>query len=234
MSQIIHKQINESSWGDSNGKRWEDYDTIKCPDGQVIDMVKLIDDQHRAKAALIHLSPIFGGFVGKLRWIYTFRVQTQATDGYNLFINPQFTYNLSLTEKCFVMAHEVMHCLLNHMRRGKGHNPKKSNIAADYEVNISLSDDLGLFKFDTIKNLGALIDKKYLGWGYEKIYADNPSSSESDDMDNSDQSKDAEKNQQQNGQGSGSGGDSKQQYSEEYKKGWKQAMEDYKKGKLKF
>ena len=161
MSEII-QNINESNWGDSNGKRWEDYDTIKCPDGQVIDMVKLIDDQHRAKAALIHLSPVFGGFVGKLRWIYTFRVQTQATDGYNLFINPQFTYNLSLTEKCFVMAHEVMHCLLNHMRRGRGHNPKKSNIAADYEVNISLTDE-------QISKWTKLFDEKSIDKTYEKI-----------------------------------------------------------------
>jgi predicted metal-dependent peptidase len=242
MSEII-KNINESNWGDSNGKRWEDYETIKCPDGQVIDMVKLIDDQFRAKTALVHLSPVFSAFVGKLRWIYTFRVKTQATDGYNLFINPQFTYNLSLTEKCFVMAHEIMHCLLSHMRRGKGHDPKLSNIAADYEVNISLTDDLGLFKYDTVKNLGALIDKKYLGWGYEKIYADHPSGASTGDMDNSDQSKQAEKNQQQNQQqgqgqgqgqsGSGGNGDS-QPKSDEYKKGWKQAMEDYKKGKLKF
>jgi predicted metal-dependent peptidase len=154
-------------------------------------------------------------------------------------VNPQFTNGLSFTEKVFVMAHEVMHCLLQHMRRGKSHDPHKSNIAADYEVNISLTDDLGLFKYDTVKNLGALIDKKYLGWGYEKIYADHPSGSNTGDMDNSDQSKQAEKNQQQNqgqGQGqSGSGGKGdSQSMSDEYKKGWRQAMEDYKKGKLKF
>lgn len=225
MSEIINKKVNESAWGDSNGKRWEDYDTIKCPDGQVIDMQKLLDDQQRAKAALVHLEPTFGGFINKLRHIYTFRVQTQATDGYNLFINPQFTYNLSLTEKCFVMAHEVMHCLLNHLRRGKGHNPKKSNIAADYECNISLVD-FGLFKFDTIKNLGGLIDKKYEGWGYEKIYDDNPSGTGNDDMNNSSEAKQAEKNQQGNS-------NNQQQYSADYKAGWAKAIEDYKAGKIK-
>ena len=124
------KEINEAgpngnvSWmgTDGKGKRWEDYDTIVCPNGQVIDMNKLLDDQQRAIAGLVHIMPFFGGFVSKLRTIYTFRVQTQATDGFNLFVNPQFTYNLDMTGKVFVLAHEIMHCVLNHMRRGKGHD----------------------------------------------------------------------------------------------------------------
>jgi hypothetical protein len=49
-------------------------------------------------------------------------------------------------------------------------------------------------------------------------------------MNNQGQSKDAQKNQGgQSGQGQGQS----QQYSDDYKKGWAQAMEDYKNGKLK-
>lgn len=231
MNEIKH--INESSnWGDSNGKRWEDYDTIVCPDGQVIDMVKLIDEQQRAKAALIHIMPVFGGFVNKLRHIYTFRVPTQATDGVNIFVNPQFTYNLDLTGKVFVMAHEIMHCVLNHLRRGKSHDPERSNIAADYEVNITLAN-MGLVKIDTVKKLEGLIDTKYSDWGYEKIYDDNPSGASSQSMNNQKQSSQAQQNQQGQGSGSGSGQGNDQQYSDDFKKGWAQAMEDYKNGKLK-
>lgn len=236
-------KINEAgpngnvSWmgTDGKGKRWEDYDTIKCPNGQVIDMVKLLDEQQRAKAALVHIIPFFGGFINRLRIIYTFRVKTQATDGYNLFINPQFTYNLDLTGKVFVMAHEIMHCVLNHIRRGKHHDHEKSNVAADYEVN-SWINDIGLIQASTIEKLGALYDKKYSGWGYEKIYDDNPSAGGKDSMDNSDESKDAQKNQQgqqQQGQGQSGGSNQKQQYSADYKAGWNKAMEDYKAGKLK-
>jgi predicted metal-dependent peptidase len=240
------KQINEAgpngdvSWmgTDGSGKRWEDYDTIVCPNGQVIDMNKLLDDQQRAVAGLIHIMPFFGGFVSRLRTIYTFKVETQATDGYNLFVNPQFTYNLDMTGKVFVLAHEIMHCVLNHMRRGKKHDPMRSNIAADYEVN-NWINDVGLIKSATMTKLGALYDKKYSGWGYEKIYDDNPSGPK-DSMDNSDQAKDAQKNQQnQSGQqsqdknGKGGGGNQKQEYSAEYKAGWNKAMEDYKAGKLK-
>ena len=92
-----------------------------------------------------------------------------------------------------------------------------------------------------MEKIGALYDKKYSGWGYEKIYADNPSGPK-DSMDNSGESNQAQQQQdKQNGQqqGKGSGGSSssgngqQQQYGEDYKKGWAQAMEDYKKGKLK-
>lgn len=216
----INKKINESSWDtDVNGKKWEDYDTIVCLDGEVIDMQKLLDDQNRAKAALLHLQPFFSAFVGKLRPVYTFRVQTQATDGVNLFINPQFTAKLSLSEKTFVLAHEIMHCVLNHMRRGRGHNPNRSNIAADYECNATLSNiqgGMGLFKESTIKDMKAYIDKKYAGWGYEKIY-DDVKDTAKNSQDNSNQAKQ----------------DKNKDLDKDYIAGWNQAMEDYKNGKLK-
>lgn len=229
--------INEKYEGwdkDRDGKKWEDYETIKCPDGQVIDMVKLLRDQDTAKAALLHIMPWFGEVISILRPVYTFRVKTQATDGVNLLINPQFTYNLTPTEKVFLYAHEIMHCMLNHMRRGADHDREKSNIAADHEVNLWI-DDVGLISAATIKKLGGLFNEKYRGWGYERIYADNPSGQSNGDMDNSQQSKQAQQNQQGGdggGQGqSGQGG--KKKYTADYKAGWNQAMEDYKNGKIK-
>ena len=238
------KNINEAgpngnvSWmgTDGSGKRWEDYETIKCPNGQIIDMEKLLDEQQRAKAALVHIIPWFGGIINKLRIIYTFHVDTQATDGYNLFVNPQFTYNLDLTGKVFVMAHELMHCLLNHMRRGANHDPNRSNIAADYEVN-SYIDDIGLIKPAVMQKIGAYYDKKYSGLGYETIYDMNPPGTNNSMEPDKSQQQQAQKNQQQDkGQGqsgSGSGGNQKQNYSDEYKAGWNKAMEDYKNGKIK-
>lgn len=241
MSTLINESVD--GWNkDINGKKWEDYDTIKCPDGQVIDMVKLLRDQETAKAALLHIMPWFGEVVAILKPIYTFKVKTQATDGAHLFINPQFTYNLTPTEKVFLLAHEIMHCMLNHMRRGAEHDQERSNIAADYEVNLWI-DGVGLIQASTIKNLGGLFDEKYRGWGYERIYADNPSGPKGS-MSNQQQAQQAQ-NQQgqgqqgkgnsgqgQSGAGSGAGG-GKQKYSADYKAGWNQAMEDYKNGKIK-
>lgn len=239
MKKEITQQILEANWDeDANGKKWEDYETIVCPNGKVIDMVNVIEEIYRSVAALTHMAPMFGGFTSKLRFIYTFRVQTMATDGFNLFINPQFADELDFTGKVFVLAHEVMHCLLNHMRRAKiaGHTDHmRSNTAADYEVNITLTD-IGLFKDATVKKLQGLYDPKYKGMGYEKIY-DMVGAEKSDSMDNSDESKDAENNQDKSDNSSqdsaGSGSGQSPEYSDDYKAGWAQAIEDYKAGKIK-
>ena len=204
-------------------KKWEDYDTIICPNGQEIDMQALLDDQERAKAALVHLCPFFSEFIGKLRPVYTFRIETQATDGKDLLINPQFTYNLDFSQKVFVLAHEIMHCVLNHMRRAKnlGVSPQEANIAADYECNISLAKDagtdgLGIISIATMQKTKAYVDKKYAGWGFERIYAD-CKGKYSDNQDNSMQ-----------------GDDNIQQVADaDYIKGWNQAIADWKAGKLK-
>lgn len=231
MSQVFKEAFDEGR--DSKGKKWEDYDTILCPDGEVIDMQKLLEEQQRACAALGHLLPALGGFVSKLRPVYTFRVDTQATDGYNIFINPQFTSHLDLTGKTFVLGHEIMHNLLNHLRRAKelGHDMRKSNIAADYEVNVTLSKDLGLVKPETVKKIGGLYDDKYHTWGYEKIYADNPSGGGQGSMNNDSESSQAQQNQGQQGQGGGQG-NGNQKLDPDYIKGWNDAVKDYMDGKL--
>jgi hypothetical protein len=120
-----------------------------------------------------------------------------------------------------------MHCLLNHLRRAEelGHPMWKANIAADYECNITLVDNFELVKFDTVKKLNALIDKKYSGWGYEKIYADNPSGSSQNSMDNSEQASQAG--------GQGGSQDQNQNLDPDYIKGWEQAVADYEAGKIK-
>lgn len=226
--------LNEADYGDTSteGKKWEDYETILCPDGTVIDMVHVLDDQARAMAALNHLAPMLGGFISKLRFIYTFRVPTQATDGYNVFVNPQFTAGLDLTQKTFVMAHEIMHCLLNHMRRGAGLDPQKSNVAADFEVNYTLVD-IGLFKEGTIKKTGGLFDEKYANMGMEAIYKALGSTPDNGSMDNSGEASDAEGNADQSSRGGGGGQSAPQNMSDDFKAGWEQAMADYAAGKLK-
>lgn len=221
----IRLNINESDISRSaEGKKWEDYDTIECTDGTIIDMQKLINDQAKARAALIHLEPVFSNFVGRLMTVYTFHVPTQATDGKHYFVNPQFTNALTFEEKVFLLAHECMHCVLDHMRRGKNHDHTKSNIAADYEVNQTLVD-MGLFKSTTIKKLDGLIDSKYSSWSYERIYDDNPSGPSNKQQN--------QQNNKQNGQGQAGSDQQEESHSQEYKDGWNQAMADYKAGKLK-
>lgn len=261
MEDIIKESINLGDFGDRNGKRWEDYDYIRVPvakggtytakggkdeygehnlpDGtkySVIDVGKLLDDQSRAQTVLTHIVPFFGSFTSMLRPVYTFQVETQATDGYNLFINPWFTWNMTLEEKVFVLAHEIMHCVLNHMRRGKAlhHDPEKSNIAADYECNDTLADEFKIVSPSVIKHLGALYNQKYDGWGYEKIYADNPPGPSSNPNDNPPTPpKNGRPQPSKSNKPTSGGGGGQINVSDDYKNGWNQAMEDYKNGKLK-
>ena len=214
----------------SNFKKWEDYDTLVLPDGTEIDMIKLLNEQDRAKAALAHIEPFFSGLIGKVRFVYTFHVDTQATDGYNIFVNPYFTSKLTLEQKVFVLAHEIMHNILNHIRRGKAlnHPADKSNIAADYEVNSQL-EQMGITNASIMKAVGALYDKKYDNMGYEAIYNSNPSGPYSSDKNQNDQ----DKHNKGDKNGQGNSGGNQQQYSADYKAGWAQAIEDYKNGKLK-
>lgn len=184
------KFINEAE-ANRGGQRWEDVDFIELPNGEMIDMKKLLKDQQLAKAALNTRLPHIGILAEKLRFIYTFEVDTQATDGYNVFVNPKFTNDLTIEGKMFVMAHELMHCLLNHIRRAKAIDAMnmKGNIAADYEVNQTLVD-LGLVTEKVIKDLGGYIDKKWSRKPFEHIFnqMENPSKPNQ---------------QQQNGGGSG-------------------------------
>ena len=160
------------AYAGSTRTRWEDVDVIELEDGSTIDMGELQKQQRLAKAALSNQLPHVGILAEKLRFIYTFKVPTQATDGYNVFVNPEFTNNLSLEGKIFVMAHELMHCILNHVRRGisKGVTMPKGNIAADYEVNQTLVN-MGLSNENFVKNtIHGYIDKKWSKIGFEEIY----------------------------------------------------------------
>ena len=199
------KEIRESVY---SHKKWEDYDELILPDGTKINMLKLLEDQDRAKAALVHIEPFFAGMIGKVRFVYTFHVDTQATDGYNIFVNPLFTSKLTLEQKVFVLAHEIMHNVLNHLRRAKelGHDMQEANIAADYEVNSQL-EQMGITSESIMRAVEALYDSKYDNMGYEQIFNSKPKGPSQPQQDPKQKSNQNQKqqNNQQNQSGSGSG-----------------------------
>lgn len=85
-----------------------------------------------------------------------------ATDGTNLIIRPETYFKLSLSERLFVAAHEIMHCILNHcnmgymwQQRGKiayedgtelEYNGELMNVAMDLVINdILIESNVGKF-----------------------------------------------------------------------------------------
>jgi predicted metal-dependent peptidase len=63
------------------------------------------------------------------------QVPTAATDGRDVFINPEFFAALATPEQDFVLLHEVLHAALLHVPRRSGRDPQLWNIAADIVVN---------------------------------------------------------------------------------------------------
>ena len=66
--------------------------------------------------------------------------KTMATDGFNIFVNENFSKTLDENEVIAVFAHEIMHCILGHLDRRGNRDKVLWNIAIDYSTNLMLSD----------------------------------------------------------------------------------------------
>lgn len=139
------------------------------------------NDVSRCVSKLVGVFPFFGEYLLGCRFLYGARgVDTMATDGKNIFINEQFASKLSDKQMMFILAHEVLHCVLQHhirMRDKLGAHVSKGqaeqwNYAADYEINPMLVQE-GLLTKDEVKNvLKGLYEDKYIPWAAEPIYDD--------------------------------------------------------------
>lgn len=93
------------------------------------------------------------------------RLPTAATDGEAIFFNAQFMARRSDTDRRFILAHEVWHCALAHLRRRQSRDATLWNQACDHEVNLLLQAELGSCPDD------ALCDPAFRGLAAETIYA---------------------------------------------------------------
>ncbi|WP_205249372.1 DUF2201 family putative metallopeptidase, partial [Escherichia coli] len=82
--------------------------------------------------------------------------KTAATDGRNLYYNREFIKALTPEELLFLLSHEVLHCVYDHLGRKGSRDHKISNMANDYIVNFTLvKERLGSMP------KGGLYDDKY-------------------------------------------------------------------------
>lgn len=139
-----------------------------------IKQVTITDQQKRkwieTRSALLWKCPAFTHILfsmlnptrGELAAIFTTDVPIAATDGSSLILNPEKFFNFNLDERVFIVAHEIMHCILNHcslgyqMSRAKAvkyvdgsslpYDQELMNIAMDLVINDTLiSDRIGSF-----------------------------------------------------------------------------------------
>ena len=117
-----------------------------------------------ARSQLILSQPFFGMLALRLRLVERADIKTLAVDGKNVFYNPDFVLSLTDTLCRSAMAHEVMHCVLEHIGRRSAREPRRWNFAIDYAANLVLKDSG--FQIDSTW----LLDEKYRGMTAEQIY----------------------------------------------------------------
>lgn len=123
-----------------------------------------------ARVGLLLRHPFFGNMATRLiikecdDWC-----PTAATDGRHLYFNTEFFNKMSSKEIEFVIAHEILHCVFDHMTRREDRDPHLHNIACDYIVNNTLvRDNIG----EKPKDVEIFQDWRYDGWASEAVYDD--------------------------------------------------------------
>lgn len=93
---------------------------------------------------------------------------TAATDGRNFYYSREFIKSLSAPQIKFLVGHEVLHCVYDHIGRRGSRDPKIWNMANDYIVNYTLKAE----------NVGEMPEQGL----YDPAYTDELSSEEVYDL----------------------------------------------------
>jgi len=130
----------------------------------------------RIKAALILLRsqhPFFGTLALYCNVRVVSTIDSAATDGENLFLNPDFISKLNKNELLGVLVHEILHMALLHNQRRSTRDPILWNIAADIVVN-GMILDLTNYKLPN----GAIHCKNLSQLSVEEVYEKLPTRNE--------------------------------------------------------
>lgn len=132
-------------------------------------MTPAMEEMTIARIALLLKQPFFGTLAMKLHLIecddnLSEKMKTAAVDGRRLWYNAEFIMSMDKEQRMFLVAHEVLHCVFEHLRRRVDRDPKVWNSAADYVINATLVEvgmkmpDIGLY------------EDQYLNWTSEDVY----------------------------------------------------------------
>ena len=123
-----------------------------------------------ARVGLLLRHPFFGNMATRMAvkncddWC-----PTAATDGKTLYYNTQFFNMLTNKQIEFVIAHEILHCVFDHIVRREDRDGPIYNIACDYLVNNCLvRDSIG----EVVTQIKIFQDFKYENWSSEQVYDD--------------------------------------------------------------
>lgn len=164
-----------------------------------------------ARIALLLKAPFFGNLATRLQLVNADDwCPTAATDGRKFYYNSEFLKKMPAKQLEFLMGHEVLHCVYDHMGRRGERDPQLWNIADDYCVNQDLLDQ----KIGEKIPVG-LYEPKYRGWSAEEVYDDLYENAEKIDIDDLvqqllDEHLDGNGDDEGNGSGDGKDGEGKE------------------------
>ena len=123
----------------------------------------------QARVAMLIKHDFWGKMATRMRLINADAwCPTLATDGKNFYYNSEFVLSLGSIDKViFGFAHEVLHCIYDHIPRTGERDKQLSNIAQDYVINADLVH-YGVGK--AIDEVNIIYDKKYFNWSFEAVY----------------------------------------------------------------
>lgn len=162
MSEVIDK-------AKSKKKRSQKFENLVGPTDPKID-AQARERLVTARIGLLLRQSFFGNLATRLvltnadEWC-----STAATDGLKFYYNSRFIMMLKPKEVEFLVGHEVLHVVYDHMDRRGTRDPQIWNIADDYAVNADLKrHKVGQF----ITTVPCLYEQKYDGKAAEEIYDD--------------------------------------------------------------
>ena len=128
-----------------------------------------------ARVQLLMNHAFFGNLATRLKIVEASDwCPTAATDGRHFYYNQYFVKALDDNELLFLVAHEVLHCVYDHMgvEVRQDRDPQLFNIACDYNINMTIEDNkIGR----VITTVPILLDRKYFGKTsfeiYDELYA---------------------------------------------------------------
>ena len=123
-----------------------------------------------ARIGLLLRHSFFGNLATRMKLVNADEwLSTAATDGLKFYYNSRFIMMLKPKEVEFLVAHEVLHVVYDHMGRRNHRDPQIWNIADDYCVNADLKrHKVGQF----ITTVPCLYEQKYDGKPAEEVYDD--------------------------------------------------------------
>jgi len=94
----------------------------------------------QARTRLICNHPFFGALALRLKLVAAPEVSTASVNSHTIRYNPAFIQNLTTRQRETLLAHEVMHNVLEHGVRLLGRQRGRWNVACDYAINWILQE----------------------------------------------------------------------------------------------